>query len=100
MGIISGSKGVKVDFNYETNRWMVDTPIALRYDQLMAVMKNAKAQLSIRVKGEIGDKRRRMQHAIDTMSLNNTDQYLIGAFGERTLYLNQEKIKPKTMIII
>lgn len=92
--------GVKVDFNYETNRWMVDTPIALRYEQLLAVMKNAKAQLSIRVNGEIGDKKRRMQHVISEMSLNNTDQYLIGAFGERTLYYNEEKIKPKTMIIL
>ena len=93
-------KGIKVDYNYETQRWMVDTPIALNARQLLPVMQNAKAQLSIRVKGEIGERRARMQHAIDNMSLNNTDQYLIGAFGERTLYLNPEKVKPKTMIII
>ena len=93
-------KGLKVDYNYETQRWMVDTPIALSYQQLLAVMKNAKAQLSIRVKGEIGERRNRMQHALDTMSLNNTDQYLIGAWGERTLFQNPEKIKAKTMIII
>jgi predicted RNA-binding protein with RPS1 domain len=91
--------GIRINFNYETLRWMVDTPIAMNKHQLLAVMTNAKAQLSIRAKGEIGDKRKRMQWAIDNMSFNNIDQYLTGGAEEKTLYISPEKVKQKTMII-
>jgi len=90
---------VKINFNYETKRWMVDTPIAMHRLQLERVLANAKAQLLIRVRGEIGDKRKRMQEAIDNMVILNTDQYLIGSKGERILYTEPNYKKVKTMII-
>ena len=88
---------VKINFNYETKRWMVDTPIAMHRLQLERVLANAKAQLLIRVRGEIGDKRKRMQEAIDNMSILNTDQFLVGN-GEKILYTEPNRGKVKTMI--
>jgi 3-methyladenine DNA glycosylase Tag len=91
---------IKINFNYETKRWMVDTPIVMHRLQLERVMMNAKAQLTLRVKGEIGDKRKRMQEAVENMNLNSVDQYLIGSKGERILYTEPNKsTKSKTMII-
>lgn len=92
------ARGIKVDYNYETKRWMVETNIALNTQQLERVLHNARAQLSIRVLGEIGEKRKRMQEAIKNMSTFHTDQYLIGD-GDRILYTEPNKGKVKTMII-
>lgn len=96
MGIIKPSD-LKVNYNYETKRWIVETNIALNTQQLERVLHNAKSQLSIRVSGEIGDKKRRMQEAIQLISPANTDQYLVGD-GDRILYTEPNKGKVKTMI--
>lgn len=97
MGIVQPSN-LKVDYNYETKRWMVETNIALNTQQLERVLHNAKSQLTFRVMGEIGEKKRRMQEAIQNMSILNTDQYLVGD-GDRILYTEPNKGKVKTMII-
>jgi hypothetical protein len=96
--MISTQNQIRVDYDYEKGRWFVDTPMVMNNQQLLRVLDNAKAQLSIRAQGEIGPKRRKMEEALRNMSIENTDQYLIGN-GEKTLYISPERMKLKTMII-
>lgn len=96
--MINTSSAIRIDYDYEKKRWFVDTPMAMSKVQLLRVLKNAYAQLSFRAKGEIGERRRQMEEALQNMSFENTDQYLIGN-GEKTLYISPEKMNLKTMII-
>lgn len=96
---INTSNAIRIDYDYEKKRWFVDTPMAMSDQQLLRVLQNAYAQLSMRAKGEVGMKRIEMEEALKQMSIQNTDQYLIGN-GEKTLYLSPEKMKSKTIITL
>jgi hypothetical protein len=98
MGMIESTNRIRVDYDYEKKRWFIDTPMAMSNQQMLMVLKNAYGQLSFRVKGEVGERKREMEEALKNMTVENTDQYLIG-YGEKTLYLSPERMKPKTMII-
>lgn len=81
------SNKVRLDFDRETQKWMLFTPVALNAQQLDKVVTYTKNQYIRRLHGEIGDRRKRMEEAIAKLKYNTIEQHLIGA-GDKTIYFD------------
>jgi len=77
---------MRADFDIEKNIWFIESPMALNNRQRLTVAKNVYTQISHRIKGEIGERKKRMQERLSLLNPNNLEVRLIGK-GEKTLYL-------------
>jgi hypothetical protein len=83
---ITKSTGVRFNYDHNKQKWIVETPMAMNTMQLERILNNAKAQIGLRIQGEIGPKRKRMELAHRRMTVQNVEQWLVGN-EEKTLYL-------------
>jgi len=74
------------NYDYKTETWYVESPIALGVNHKIRVVKFLHQQYKSRLKGEIGDRKKRMEEAINKLSIYTLEVRLIGK-REKTLYL-------------
>lgn len=80
-------KGLRVNFDYETNKWFVESPIALDPVMRQRVITYVKPIISLRITREGKPERRlRMREAFDNLSPQTLEVRLEGK-GEKTIYL-------------
>ena len=78
---------VRLDFDRDTQKWVLFTPVVLSAQQLNNVVNYTRNQYIKRLHGEIGDRRKRMEEAITKLKYNTIEQHLIGA-GDKTIYFD------------
>jgi hypothetical protein len=78
---------MKADFDREKQEWYIESPIALSGLQKLRVVNYLKQMYAKRIQGEIGDRRKRMQEAVNKLSVSSLKVRLVGA-GEKTLYID------------
>jgi len=77
---------MRADFDIEKNVWFIESPMGLNNRQRLTVAKNVYSQISHRLKGEIGERKKRMQERLNLLNPDTLEVRLIGK-GEKTLYL-------------
>ncbi len=78
---------MKADFDREKQEWYIESPIALGGLQKLRVVNYLKQMYVKRIQGEIGERRKRMQEAVNNLSVLTLKVRLVGA-GEKTLYID------------
>jgi hypothetical protein len=76
---------MRVDYDYKKKEWFVETPISMNPVMKLRVVNYLKETYLRRLKGEIGDRKKRMQEAISNLSTATLVERLVGN-GEKTLY--------------
>ena len=74
------------NYDYKTQTWYVESPMAMDINHKTRVVKFLLNQYKTRLRGEIGDRKKRMEEAISKLSIYTLEVRLIGN-GEKTLYL-------------
>ena len=74
----------KLNYNFETNEWLLDTPVALNLIHLTKLVNYTKEIYRKRILGESGQKRKDMEFAVGRLDIKNIKQKLVGA--EPTLF--------------
>lgn len=77
--------GIRLLYNFDDNQWLLDTPVVLREIELERIISFTRDIYRKRINGEIGERRKRMQEAFNTLNSKNIKQVLSGA-GEKTLF--------------
>lgn len=74
----------RLTYNEETQQWNLETPVALNLRQVENVVRFTLEEYKRRLNGTIGEKRRRIEFALKTLSTKNIKQKLVGP--EPTLF--------------
>ena len=74
----------RLTYDEENQQWNLETPVALNLRQVENVVRFTLAEYKRRLNGTIGEKRRRIEFALKTLSTKNIKQKLVGT--EPTLF--------------
>lgn len=74
----------KLNFNFATKEWTLETPVALNLMHLTRIVNFTKEVYRKRILGETGEKRKDMEYAVSMLETKNIKQKLVGP--EPTLF--------------
>lgn len=78
---------MRADYDPIKQEWFIESTIALSYVMKVRVVNFLKQNYSIRIKGEIGERKKRMIEAVDKLTAESLVVRLEGN-GDKTLYLD------------
>lgn len=77
---------MRADFDRTKNEWFIESPIALSERQKVVVVKFLRDSYDRRIKGEIGERKKRMQEAVSKLSPQSLVVRLIG--NDKLIYID------------
>ena len=83
---------MKANYDYEKGVWYIETAIALSPIMKARVVNFMRKQYIARLKGEIGDRKRRMQEAISRLSVQTLEERFLQGRGDKLLYTDAQTI--------